>query len=165
MALHGLLSQQPAAVPAPGAAPAGLAAPGAAPPGAPAGGIPAPHQVGGEEQPNVTPEEQQAYDAFVNNALTVISDEKSLPSIVQSLKGDGNPVDGLANTAVAVVVWVQDSAEQAGQALAPDVVFQAGNWHDLGALKKQVRNLITVKRNGLLRTAVRTVEERKKGLK
>lgn len=44
-------------------------------------------------------------------------------------------------------------------------LYQGGNWHDLGALKKQVRNLITVKRNQLLRTAVRTVEERKKAVR
>ena len=113
MAAHGLLTQQPEV------APAGAAAP--------AGGIPAPGQDNGEEQPNVSPEEQKIYDAFVDNALAVIYDEKSLPQIIESLKGDGNPVDGLANTAVTVVVRVQDSAEQAGQELPPDVVFHAGS--------------------------------------
>ncbi len=112
MARQGLLTQQP------GAAPAGARVP--------APGAPAPQQGGGEEQPNVSPEEQRIYDAFVNNAFSAIYDEKSLPSIIESLKGDGNPVEGLANTAVGVVVRVQDSAEQAGQALPDEVVFQAG---------------------------------------
>ena len=113
MAAHGLLTQQPEV------APAGAAAP--------AGGIPATGQDSGEKQPNVSPEEQKIYDAFVDNALSVIYDEKSLPQIIESLKGDGNPVDGLANTAGTVVVRVQDSAEQAGQELPPDVVFHAGS--------------------------------------
>ncbi len=112
MAAHGLLTQQP------GAAPAGAPAPARA--------VPAPQQGGGEEQPNVSPEEQAIYEQFVNNAFSVIYDEKSLPSIIESLKGDGNPVEGLANTAVGVVVRVQDSAENAGQALPPEVIFNAG---------------------------------------
>ena len=112
MARHGLLTQQPGGAPA--------EAPG------PAGAVSAPGQGGGEEQPNVSPEEQAQYDQFVDNAFSVIYDDKSLPQIIESLKGDGNPVDGLANTAVAVVVRVQDSAEKAGQALPPDVVFNAG---------------------------------------
>jgi hypothetical protein len=69
---------------------------------------------------------QAQYEQFFDNALSVIYDDKSLPQIIESLKGDGDPLDGLVNTAVAVVVWVRDSAEQAGQALPPDVVFQAG---------------------------------------
>ncbi len=104
-------------------APAGVDPSGAP---APTGGIQAPGPVGGEEQPNVSPEEQKVYDQFVDNALSAVYDDKSLPQIIESLKGDGDPLDGLANTAVAVVVRVQDSAEKAGQALSPDVVFQAG---------------------------------------
>ncbi len=119
MALHGLLTQQP------GAAPGGAPGPVQGAP-APAGGAASPAQGDGGEQPNVSPAEQQVYEQFVNNAFSAIYDEKSLPSIIESLKGDGNPVEGLANTAVGVVVRVQDSAEQAGQALPPEVVFQAG---------------------------------------
>lgn len=112
MALHGngLLAQQS----------------GSGAPAGPAPGAPEVLQGAGEEQPNVSPEEQAKYDAFVDNALSAIYDDKSLPQIIESLKGDGNPVDGLANTAVSVVVRVEDSAEKAGQALSPDVVFNAG---------------------------------------
>ncbi len=105
MPRHGLLTQQQA--PAPGAT------------------APTPEPTDGE-RPNVSPEEQAIYDQFVDNALSAIYDDKSLPQIIESLKGDGNPVDGLANTAVNVVVRVQDSAEQADQAISPDVVFNAG---------------------------------------
>lgn len=94
------------------------------PPAQPLAGAEA--QAGGEEQPNVTPDEQKMYDQFVDNAFSAIYDDKSLPQVIESLKGDGNPMDGLANTAVSIVVRVQDSAEQAGQAIPPDVVFNAG---------------------------------------
>ena len=110
--MPGLLTQQPGGVPAAASAPAQ--------------GAPTPAQGDSGEQPNVSPEEQAIYEQFVNNAFSAIYDEKSLPSIIESLKGDGNPVEGLANTAVGVVARVQDSAEQAGQALPPEVVFQAG---------------------------------------
>jgi Glu-tRNA(Gln) amidotransferase subunit E-like FAD-binding protein len=101
---------------------------GAPPSAAPTPATPAPQpEAAGEEQSNVTPEEQAIYDEFVDKALSAIYDDKSLPQIIESLKGDGNPVDGLANTAVGVVVRVQDSAEKAGQALTPDVVLHAGS--------------------------------------
>lgn len=103
MARHGLLTQQ-ASAPVPPPAPAPAA----------------------EEKPNASPEEQQVYDQFVDQALSAIYDDKSLSQVIEGLKGDGNPVDGLANTTVAIVMRVQDSAEKAGQALPPDVVFNAG---------------------------------------
>ncbi len=136
MARHGLLTQQPGA--ASGGAPAPAPGPAQGAP-APVGGAAAPAQGGGGEQPNVSPAEQQIYEQFVNNAFSAIYDEKSLPSIIESLKGDGNPVEGLANTAVGVVVRVQDSAEQSGQALGEEVVFSAGTeiLEDLASLSEK----------------------------
>lgn len=115
---HGLLTQQ-AGGPAAAAAPAPAAA-------APAG--PAPQGQGQveEETPNVSPEEQAIYDQFVEKAFSVIYDQKTLPGILDALKGDGNPMEGLANTAVNVVVRVQDSAEGAGQKIPGEVIHQAG---------------------------------------
>ncbi len=116
---HGLLTQQqesaPAAAPAPGAT----------------------AQTG--EQPNVSPEEQQLYDQFVDKALSAIYDDQSLPQVIETLKGDGNPLDGLANTAVAIVVRVQDSAEKAGQKIPPDVLFHGGSeiLEDLAGLSEK----------------------------
>ena len=111
--MPGLLTQQQASI---GAGPSTHAIPD--------GGNLAASEQG--EQPNVTEAEQQIYDEFVDNAFSVIYDDKSLPQIIESLKGDGDPVEGLANTAVSVIARVQDSAEQAGQPLPPDVVFNAG---------------------------------------
>ena len=109
--MPGLLTQQQTAAPgAPGAAPSSAAAP----------------QQAGEGQPNVSPEEQAIYDTFVDNAFSAIYDEKALPQVLKSLEGDGDPIDGLANTAVTTIIRVQDSAENAGQQLTSDVVFHAG---------------------------------------
>lgn len=82
--------------------------------------------VAGEPQPNVSPQEQQLYDRFVDRAYSVIYDEKTLPQIVESLRGDGDPLEGLANTLATVVVRVQDAAEKSGQTVPPDIVFHAG---------------------------------------
>ncbi len=111
---HGLLTQRPN-----GGAPAAAAAS--------AGPVPAQAQGQGQrEASNVSPEEQQVYDQFVDNALSAIYDEKSLPQIIQSLRGDGNPIDGLANTAVNIVMRVKSSAEQAGQQISDDILLAAG---------------------------------------
>ncbi len=110
MARHGLLTQQS----------------GAAPPPGPATGAPSPGATA-EEQPNVSPEEQEQYNQFVNNAFSAIYDDKALPQILESLKGDGDPVEGLANTAAMTVARVKDSARNAGQKVSPDVAFHAGS--------------------------------------
>ncbi len=41
-------------------------------------------------------------------------------------------------------------------------LYQGGNWWDIGALKKQIENLITVKRNQRFRVAVREIEAHKR---
>lgn len=80
----------------------------------------------GEEQPNVTPEEQAQYDQFVDNAFSLIYDKRSLPNVLKALDGDGNFVDGLAHTTVTIVARVLDSAKQAGQKISGDVVLHGG---------------------------------------
>jgi hypothetical protein len=79
-----------------------------------------------EEQPNVSEEEQAAYESFVNNALLLIYDKKSKDSVQQGLAGGDNPVAGLANTAAMVVARVEESAEEGGQELPDGVVLHAG---------------------------------------
>lgn len=78
----------------------------------------------GEEQSNVTPEEQESYDKFVGHALELISNEKTLPQVKESLKGDGDPVEGLATTAVSIVSRLFDAAEQAGDVIPDEVKYQ-----------------------------------------
>jgi hypothetical protein len=81
---------------------------------------------GDEPTPNVTPEEQEVYEQVVANAQMLIYDKKSMGGIVESLKGDGVPIEGLANTAVMVAKKVFDSAAEGGVSVPGDVMFHAG---------------------------------------
>ena len=74
------------------------------------------------------PEEQRAYETFVGNALNVIyRDDKVAPAILRSLEGDGNPREGLADTAANVVKRLIDSAvDNGGGGLTGDVVMHGG---------------------------------------
>ena len=81
---------------------------------------------GKDEAANVTPEEQQQYDQFVTNGMQMLDDEKALPQILESIRGDGNPVEGLANALVALVMRLEDSAEEQGQKISGDVMLHGG---------------------------------------
>lgn len=86
-----------------------------------AGGSMQPLAAGGEEEGNVTPEEQAQYDTFVTNGMQLIYNEKSMPQVLQSIAGDGDPVEGLANTVATVVMRLEDSAADKGQEISGDV--------------------------------------------
>lgn len=83
-----------------------------------------------DEQPNVSPEEQAMYDAFVDNGYKLIYSGKSEsgkpavnPAIVESLKGNGNTVDGLATTTFMVVQRLEQSAAGSGSPVSQDVLY------------------------------------------
>lgn len=101
----------------------------------------------GEEQPNVTPEEQAAYDQFVNNGMQLMyQGEQVAPAILNHLQGKwddiapmlgelpqdegnldpSNPIDGLAVATVGIVLALEASAAEAGKELDPAVVFHGG---------------------------------------
>lgn len=101
----------------------------------------------GGEAPNVSPEEQQQYDQFVNNALELIYPQGSngdvAPVILQHLSGQfgqdeaqmlaqadppvsNNPTDNLAATAVLVVIMVEASAANAKAQIDDAVLYHAG---------------------------------------
>lgn len=75
---------------------------------------------------SVSAEEQQQYNRFVGNGMQMMFAEEGLSTVVESLKGDGNPVEGLANSVVAVVTRLEDSAKQAGEAVSGDVLYHGG---------------------------------------
>jgi len=84
-----------------------------------------------EEGSNVTPEEQQEYNSFVSNGMKVLYDPKALPQIIESIRNDdgesdGNPVEGLANALVMLVMRVEDSALEQGQKISGDVLLHGG---------------------------------------
>lgn len=102
---------------------------------------------GGEEQSNVTPEEQAQYDQFVNNAIEVIypQGEQGMSSVVQeNLQGQfdpkvmeyfatadpplnpQSPTDALAAASVLVVLYLEASAEQAGKPIPDEIVYNGG---------------------------------------
>lgn len=78
------------------------------------------------EQPNVTPEEQAAYDRFVDNGMQVIYSPQTFPKILDRMKQAPEPVEGLAAVGVMVVTRLKQSAEKAGQQISPDVMYQGG---------------------------------------
>lgn len=99
--------------------------PQAGQPAQPKGGEPT------EAEGNVSPEEQEQYDAFMQNALEVIyprgEDAQVAPNILNGLKATPDkPLLALANTAVSMVVGLRDSAEKAGNPIGDDVLFHAG---------------------------------------
>jgi hypothetical protein len=99
-------------------------------PGAPA--------IGGEPQ-QASPEEQRQYETFVAQGFNLIYDPKLFPQVVEMLRGEGDPQEGLARTAAMVVMRVMTSAQQSGIEFAPDVAMHAGTelFEDLGELSKQ----------------------------
>jgi|GEM_PF-1583199 len=78
-----------------------------------------------EQQPNVSPEEQAAYDSFMDVALQVIYGD-AFNEIFERLRADADPIEALAQTAVEIVRRVVASASENGQQMNGDVVFHAG---------------------------------------
>lgn len=75
---------------------------------------------------NVSPEEQAQYDAFVTNGMKLMNDEKGIDGLLKSIQGDGDPIQGLANTVAAIVIRVEDSAQKQGVEISPDVLMHGG---------------------------------------
>ena len=83
-------------------------------------------EAGGEIESNVSAEEQEQYDRFVTNGMKMLYDKNAVDKLLQSIEGDGNPVEGLANALVQVVMRLEDSSEQAGEKISPDVLLHGG---------------------------------------
>ncbi len=78
------------------------------------------------EEPNVTEAEQREYETFVTNGMRILDDQKALPKLLESIAGDGNPVEGLANSLAMLVMRLEDSAAQGGQKISGDVMLHGG---------------------------------------
>jgi hypothetical protein len=107
----------------------------AAPEAAGEGAQPDPSKYVEEGEPNVSPEEQQQYEQFVNNALSLMYAENEVrPEIIEALSVQGqqqpegpNPaVLALAQTAVTVVQRLDDSAREQGQIIPDDILMHGG---------------------------------------
>ena len=75
---------------------------------------------------NVSPEEQAQYDAFVTNGMKLMNDEKGIDGLLKAIQGDGDPIQGLADTVAAIVIRVEDSAQKQGVEISPDVLLHGG---------------------------------------
>lgn len=90
--------------------------------------------------PQASPEEQALYTEFVNNGFKLVyAGGEVKPAILTSLEGDGEPMEGLANTTVAIVARVAQAAEEAGQDLDAGLIMHAGSeiLADLANLQKE----------------------------
>lgn len=84
---------------------------------------------GGEEQPNVTPEEQQFYDATVDNGLKLLYSPNTLQNVRKQLQmavQDGAPVEALAKITARIAMGLEDSAKKSGAEIPGDILFHAG---------------------------------------
>lgn len=83
-------------------------------------------QMAGDGDGKVSPEEQEQSDRLVVNGLNLIFDGKTREGILKSLDGNGDPVDGLAATAVTVWQHLLKSADQSGFRASGDAMMNAG---------------------------------------
>jgi hypothetical protein len=80
-----------------------------------------------DPQPNVSPEEQEQYNRVVKNGMEILYTEEGrvLPEVVNRL-GTKDPVNSLSQTAVWLVMMVENSAKQSGFEISDDVLMHAG---------------------------------------
>lgn len=80
-----------------------------------------------EETPNVSPEEQAEYDAFVRNAANIMYTEEGgpEPEVLGRLSTGNKPIDTMAQTLVWLVMLVEQDASRQGQPISDDVIFHA----------------------------------------
>ena len=80
---------------------------------------------GDQDESNVTPEEQAEYDQFVTNGMKLMYSEETLPKVLESIAGDGNPIEGLGTALAMLVMRVEDSAKDSGREISGDVKLNA----------------------------------------
>jgi|GEM_PF-6287152 len=83
-------------------------------------------EAGYEGDPNVTPEEQAAYERFVDNGLKIIANEKMAPHILKRIQEAEQPAEGLAAASVNIIVRLEQSAQENGRQLDPAILLHGG---------------------------------------
>lgn len=81
-----------------------------------------------EDQPNVSPQEQQQYDSLVQNGMEMLytKDGEVNPEIVKRLSTGNKFMDSLAQTGVWLVMMLEQSAEKSGSPISDDVLMHGG---------------------------------------
>jgi hypothetical protein len=86
---------------------------------------PAGEAMGGPQRANATPEQQEAYNRFVGQALLhVFGDEKVMTKILDQIGDD--PVQDVGRTAANIGFVVLKKAEAAGETVPPEVILHGG---------------------------------------
>ena len=67
-----------------------------------------------ESEP-ATPEEQAQYNELVGRALLFVYDKKMLPRLVDTMRADEDPIEGLANVGALVLSRINTALVQAGK--------------------------------------------------
>lgn len=83
-------------------------------------------EVGFQGEANVSPEEQAAYDQFMDNAFKVIYDDKAAKQILGRIGQSGNPIEGLATVTVQIVTRLADDARKQGNPVDPAILLHGG---------------------------------------
>lgn len=84
---------------------------------------------GDEEQPNVTPEEQAAYDKVVVGAQAMIWSDETMPAILGKLRDfarQKGPAFAIGHTAAMILASQRANAEEAGEKLDDELLLEAG---------------------------------------
>lgn len=78
-----------------------------------------------EEAPNVSEEEQQQYNTFVQNGMEILYTEEGevQPEVLKRLSTGKKPIDTLAQTTVWLVMMLEQSAKQDGLQITDDVML------------------------------------------
>ncbi|MCA1971905.1 MAG: hypothetical protein LDL44_03635 [Caenispirillum sp.] len=84
------------------------------------------------DERQATPEEQRLYETVVKNAHRLIYDVNAegrgtvRKGVLESLRGAGNPKEGLAATAASIAKRLLDSARESGVQIDGDIMLNAG---------------------------------------
>lgn len=80
------------------------------------------------EEPNVTPEEQAQYDKVVKNGMELIYDPNGqvTPEVMKRLSTGNKPIESLSQTAVWLVMMVEQDANRNNFPIEDDVLLHAG---------------------------------------
>lgn len=81
-----------------------------------------------EEIPNVSPEDQKMYDTFVKNGMEILYTpaDKVEPEVLQRLSTGKKPIDTLAQTAVWLVMLLEQNAKKKGVQITNEVMMHGG---------------------------------------
>jgi len=73
-----------------------------------------------------TPEEQEAYNRFVGNALLLMSNDEIMPAVLRTIDAADDAARGVGEAAASIFLRVEAAAEEQGFDTPGDVKFQGG---------------------------------------